>query len=101
MLAILVAKLQGKMSSGEGRKPIWYDIGGGTGYNIEAMDKLVGVGGFFEHVFLVDLSTSLCEVARERVRKNGWTNVTVLCQDARSVACHPGSADLITMSYSL
>ncbi|OAL39407.1 hypothetical protein AYO20_01277 [Fonsecaea nubica] len=101
MLAILVAKLQGKMASGEGRKPVWYDIGGGTGYNIEVMDKLVGIDGFFEHVFLVDLSTSLCEVARERVRKNGWKNVTVLCQDARSVACAPSSADLITMSYSL
>ncbi|KAJ9606947.1 hypothetical protein H2200_008958 [Cladophialophora chaetospira] len=101
MLAILVAKLQGKMGSAEGRKPIWYDIGGGTGYNIEVMDKLVGVDGFFDQVFLVDLSTSLCEVARERVHKNGWKNVTVLCQDARSVACQPGSADLITMSYSL
>lgn len=101
MLAILVAKLQGKMSERDGRKPVWYDIGGGTGYNIEVMDRLVGIESFFEHVFLVDLSTSLCEVANERVRQNGWKNVTVLCQDARSIACPAGSADLITMSYSL
>jgi betaine lipid synthase len=65
------------------------------------MDKLVGIETFFEHVFLVDLSPSLCEIARERIRQNGWTNVTVLCQDARSIACPPLSADLITMSYSL
>ncbi|KIW55877.1 hypothetical protein, variant [Exophiala xenobiotica] len=65
------------------------------------MDNLVGVEGFFEHVFLVDLSTSLCDVARERVRQNGWKNVTVLCQDARTIACTASSADLITMSYSL
>ena len=101
MLAVLAAKLQARSLSDEGHKPIWYDIGGGTGYNIEVMDKLVGIESFFEHVFLVDLSTSLCEVANERVHQNGWKNVTVLCQDARSIACTPSSADLITMSYSL
>ncbi|KAK4940000.1 hypothetical protein LTR10_019852 [Elasticomyces elasticus] len=102
MLAILAAKLQARMVvNNETKKPVWYDIGGGTGYNIEAMDKLVGIEGFFEHVFLVDLSTSLCEVARERVRAHGWKNVTILCQDARTIACTPSSADLITMSYSL
>ncbi|KIX02343.1 uncharacterized protein Z518_08284 [Rhinocladiella mackenziei CBS 650.93] len=101
MLAVLIAKLQARMASKGGQKPVWYDIGGGTGYNIEVMDKMVGIEGFFDHVFLVDLSTSLCEVANERVRQNGWKNVTVLCQDARSIACNPSSADLITMSYSL
>ncbi|KAK5384212.1 hypothetical protein LTS13_002405 [Exophiala xenobiotica] len=101
ILAILAAQLQARSASNQARKPVWYDIGGGTGYNIEAMDKLVGVDGFFEHVFMVDLSTSLCEIARERVRQNGWKNVTVLCQDARTIACTASSADLITMSYSL
>lgn len=101
MLAILVAKIQSKASSGENRKPVWYDVGGGTGYNIEVMDKIVGIESFFDHVFLIDLSPSLCEVANERVRQHGWRNVTVLCQDARSIACNATSADLITMSYSL
>lgn len=84
-----------------GRKPVWFDIGGGTGYNIEVMDKIVGVEDFFNHVYLIDLSPSLCEVARERVKKLGWTNVTVLCQDARSMHSAAQTADLITMSYSL
>ncbi|KEF58881.1 uncharacterized protein A1O9_03724 [Exophiala aquamarina CBS 119918] len=101
MLAILVAKLQSKAPSGENHKPVWYDVGGGTGYNIEIMDKIVGIESFFEHVFLIDLSPSLCEVANERIRQHGWKNVTVLCQDARSIACNAASADLITMSYSL
>ncbi|EXJ90521.1 hypothetical protein A1O1_03624 [Capronia coronata CBS 617.96] len=101
MLAIIAAKLQSRALSNRGRKPVWYDIGGGTGHNIEVMDRLVGIETFFEHVFLVDLSTSLCEVANERIRVHGWKNVTVLCQDAREIACTPSSADLITMSYSL
>ncbi|RMZ80151.1 hypothetical protein DV737_g3047, partial [Chaetothyriales sp. CBS 132003] len=83
------------------QKPVWYDIGGGTGYNIEVMDKLVGIGASFHHVYLVDFSPSLCAVARQRVERCAWTNVTVLCQDARTVQCQPGTADLITMSYSL
>lgn len=76
-------------------------------YNIEAMAAFLPVDKFFKHVYLVDLSPSLCEVARERFERLGWNNVTVLCQDARSFrlpekdnAASDG-ADLITMSYSL
>lgn len=76
-------------------------------YNIEAMAAFLPVDKFFKHVYLVDLSPSLCEVARKRFERLGWNNVTVLCQDARSF-CLPekdniasAGADLITMSYSL
>ncbi|KUM60231.1 hypothetical protein ACN42_g6893 [Penicillium freii] len=71
------------------------------------MAAFLPVDKFFKHVYLVDLSPSLCEVARERFERLGWNNVTVLCQDARSFrlpekdnAASDG-ADLITMSYSL
>lgn len=82
-------------------------------YNIEAMSAFVPVERFFDHVYLVDLSPSLCEVARQRFQRLGWKNVTVLCQDARSFRLpekqiDPRStdattdrADMITMSYSL
>ena len=83
-------------------------------YNIEAMSAFVPVDKFFDHVYLVDLSPSLCNVARQRFERLGWKNVTVLCQDARSFRLperhiDPQSkssatsdlADLITMSYSL
>jgi betaine lipid synthase len=82
-------------------------------YNIEAMAAFLPVDKFFKHVYLVDLSPSLCAVARERFERLGWKNVTVLCQDARSFQLpekdfDPRNAnatsdgvDLITMSYSL
>lgn len=90
------------------------------------MHAYLDVPNFFSGVFLVDLSPSLCEVARKRFQRLGW-NVKVVCEDARTfrledhlehlvnatpatkalteyasghidVAYH---ADLITMSYSL
>lgn len=102
MLALLVAQMRSRRPlATQTQKPVWYDVGGGTGYNIEVMDKLVGIEATFDHVYLVDYSLSLCAVARERVERCGWKNVTILCQDARRVQCAPGTADLITMSYSL
>ena len=103
-------------------------IGGGTGYNIEAMHAYLDVPTFFSNVYLVDLSPSLCEVARKRFDRLGWKNVAVVCQDARAFRLQDqelsqpderavtrpwndtydlrsssatGLADLITMSYSL
>lgn len=63
----------------------------------------VDVEQYFEHVYLVDLSPSLCEVARQRFARLGWKNVSVFCQDAREfrVPGQDAKADLITMSYSL
>lgn len=102
MLGCVAAQLRLPLRRPTGdRKPVWFDIGGGTGYNIEVMDKLVGLQDFFEHVYLIDLSPSLCEVARQRVKQFGWTNVSVLCEDARLMHSRSQTADLITMSYSL
>lgn len=91
------------------------------------MSQFVNVPEFFSSVYLVDLSPSLCEVARKRFARLGWANVKVICEDARkfrledyedglpgrrtSLTRSPtsyfearldhGGADLITMSYSL
>lgn len=104
-----------------------FKVGGGTGFNIEAMGRFVDVPRFFSSVYLVDFSPSLCEVARKRFARLGWDNVKVVCQDARKFRLEdhepilhggraPGSphigyfsqqrpehggVDLITMSYSL
>ena len=70
------------------------------------MNQFVKVESFFSHVYLVDLSPSLLEVARKRFERLGWKNVSVVCQDAREFRL-PGAgdgngcADLVTMSYSL
>ncbi|KAL1976867.1 hypothetical protein VTN31DRAFT_3149 [Thermomyces dupontii] len=106
MLGLVAAQLKYRMSKHGLSQPIWVDIGGGTGYNIEAMNQFVKVESFFSHVYLVDLSPSLLEVARKRFERLGWKNVSVVCQDAREFRL-PGAgdgngcADLVTMSYSL
>lgn len=76
------------------------------------MNQFLPVETFFSHVYLVDLSPSLLEVARQRFARLGWKNVTVVCQDARefrlpgvsengATKSQEGGADLVTMSYSL
>ncbi|KAG9743367.1 hypothetical protein KCU71_g4284, partial [Aureobasidium melanogenum] len=129
MLAMAAAQLRFQLEQGQyPRKPIWVDVGGGTGWNIEQMEKYLPVSSFFHAVYLVDFSPSLCQVARARFARLGWKNVKVVCQDARTFklsdyeeglndesavfsigksALDEGSAvdnvgaDLLTMSYSL
>ncbi|KAK4191801.1 hypothetical protein QBC35DRAFT_374893 [Podospora australis] len=131
MLALVAAQLLHKFGqdgpNGKKRKVIWVDVGGGTGWNIEAMSEFLNVPEFFTRVYLVDLSPSLCEVARKRFARLGWSNVKVVCEDARKFRLEDyenassgqvsprlstsgffdqkrpehGGADLITMSYSL
>jgi betaine lipid synthase len=48
------------------------------------MSKYISVPEFFRAVYVVDLSPSLCEVAKARFQRLGWKNVKVVCQDARS-----------------
>lgn len=107
---------------------VLHQIGGGTGFNIEAMSENVDVPTYFSSVYLVDFSPSLCEVAKKRFERLGWKNVKVVCEDARKfrledhehgMGSNPapprspalsyfskprpdfGGADLITLSYSL
>lgn len=47
------------------------------------MSAYVPVNEFFRAVYLVDLSPSLCEIAKARFTRLGWNNVKVICQDAR------------------
>lgn len=84
------------------KRLIWIDIGGGTALNIEKMSKICSLTQTFESIYLVDLSPSLCEIARERAERLGWTNVHIICADACDfeIPQHV-SADLITFSYSL
>ncbi|KAK2046839.1 hypothetical protein LZ31DRAFT_178004 [Colletotrichum somersetense] len=130
MLALVAAQLKanGRSNKGGMAKRIWVDVGGGTGWNIEAMSSFVNVPEFFSSVYLVDFSPSLCEVARQRFERLGWNNVKVVCKDARKFNLEDyendlptnripprspvlsyfsqkrvehGGADLVTMSYSL
>ncbi|KAI8150311.1 hypothetical protein BJV82DRAFT_586711 [Fennellomyces sp. T-0311] len=104
MLRLCAAQLKDQMANGiTARKPVWIDLGGGTGWNIEQMHAYFPIENF-ENVILVDLTPSLCKIARERFKQRGWNNVIVLCQDAANFeAPFPveGNTQLVTMSYSL
>ncbi|RUS13927.1 hypothetical protein BC937DRAFT_94590 [Endogone sp. FLAS-F59071] len=106
MLKICAAQLKEQIKSGKmTRKPIWIDLGGGTGWNIERMNDYFPIEKF-ETVYLVDLCAPLCKVARERFEKRGWKNVVVVCDDASSfqlpgLSNPEGKIGLVTMSYSL
>ncbi|KAI8061517.1 uncharacterized protein B0P05DRAFT_590679 [Gilbertella persicaria] len=107
MLKLCAAQLKEQIATGMmNKRPIWIDLGGGTGWNIETMNDSFPIDQF-EQVILVDLTPSLCEVARERFANKGWKNVTVLCQDAASFQMPglegtlEGRVGLITVSYAL
>ncbi|KZT42398.1 hypothetical protein SISSUDRAFT_1058490 [Sistotremastrum suecicum HHB10207 ss-3] len=108
MLALSASHLRHIRKNKDAGKLIWVDIGGGTGHNLELMDKYYPISSF-DHVYLVDLCEPLLQVARQRVAKRGWKNVTVLCQDATNFTLpiwsgsHPvrGCLGFVTLSYSL
>ncbi|KAF9158360.1 hypothetical protein BGX21_003530 [Mortierella sp. AD011] len=106
MLALVAAQLKEQLNvSGSEKAPIWVDLGGGTGWNIEQMNKHFPISKF-ERVYLVDLCPSLCRIARERFQKIGWNNVVVICEDALGsnfpgMGDPKGKIDVLTMSYSL
>lgn len=81
---------------------VWIDIGGGTGKNIEMMNEFFPIDENFAAVYLVDLSHSLCEVARARFAGKAWArNVHVIEADASDFTIAEPAADLITFLYSL
>lgn len=84
------------------KKLVWVDIGGGTGKNIEMMNDIVPLTKAFKAIYLVDLSPSLCEIARQRFAGKPWAHlVKVMVADACDFTIAHANADVITFSYSL
>jgi len=77
---------------------VWVDMGGGTGANLENFGDDINR---LSKVYLVDLSSSLLQVARDRCRQRGWTNVECVEADATKFRPPEGHADVVTFSYSL
>jgi ubiquinone/menaquinone biosynthesis C-methylase UbiE len=93
LLAACAARLRGA----EGM--VWVDMGGGTAENVDMMSRIVDLA-CFERIYVVDICSALCAVAREKVARKGWRNVEVVEADCCTFApAHP--ATLITFSYSL
>jgi S-adenosylmethionine-diacylgycerolhomoserine-N-methlytransferase len=74
------------------------DMGGGTGSNFECLGERLRL---FHSVAIVDLSPSLLAVARQRIERNGWDNVTTVLADATTYEPEGGPVDVVTFSYSL
>jgi len=76
---------------------LWVELGAGTGANLE----LLGEGlGRLRRVCLVDLSASLLNVARQRIRRHGWSQVETFEADATGFALDE-PADVVVCSFSL
>ena len=76
----------------------WVEMGGGTGANLEFLGSDLARLG---KVYVVDLSPSLLNVARQRIAERGWTNAEAIEADATSFQPPQGPADVVTFSYSL
>ncbi|PAV19458.1 S-adenosyl-L-methionine-dependent methyltransferase [Pyrrhoderma noxium] len=108
MLRLAVAQIKATRRSKESRRLVWVDIGGGTGYNIEAMDEFLPIQTF-DAIYLVDICEPLLEIARQRFATRGWTNVHVICDDAAKFILPEedwhengeASISFATFSYSL
>ncbi|KAG6821002.1 hypothetical protein H0H93_008631 [Arthromyces matolae] len=108
MLSLSASHIRSLRASNPKKRLVWVDIGGGTGHNIELMDKHIPIKSF-DAVYLIDLCEPLLQVARKRFAAKGWTNVFVLCQDASQFVLPEwsdgkdpkGSVGFITLSYSL
>lgn len=77
---------------------IWIDLGCGTGFNLEYVAEHIAS---LKQVYLVDLSRSLLDVARQRIERHGWTNITVVTEDVSKWLLGENVADVVTFSYSL
>ncbi|MCA9270538.1 MAG: class I SAM-dependent methyltransferase, partial [Planctomycetales bacterium] len=76
----------------------WVDMGGGTAANLEFLGERINSLG---KVYVVDLASSLLEVARGRIAERGWNNVEAVEADATTFRPATGGADVVTFSYSL
>ncbi len=61
------------------RNGTWVDLGGGTGANLEFIGPAISQ---FSKVYVVDLASSLLEVANRRASDRGWKHVEAVTADA-------------------
>eukprot|EP00292_Cryptomonas_paramecium_P004212 CAMPEP_0113690478 /NCGR_PEP_ID=MMETSP0038_2-20120614/17813_1 /TAXON_ID=2898 /ORGANISM="Cryptomonas paramecium" /LENGTH=679 /DNA_ID=CAMNT_0000611807 /DNA_START=21 /DNA_END=2060 /DNA_ORIENTATION=- /assembly_acc=CAM_ASM_000170 len=91
----------------EGGKIVWVDVGGGTARNLEFF-SVETIRANFSKIVVVDVSTSLLEVATKRVAEQGLSDIVqcIECDfcDPQAVAAklpQTGTCDWVTFSYSL
>jgi S-adenosylmethionine-diacylgycerolhomoserine-N-methlytransferase len=77
---------------------IWVDLGGGTGSNLEFISDRIPQ---LRKAYVVDLASSLLDVARRRFADKHWTHVEAVEADATTWQPAEGQVDVVTFSYSL
>jgi SAM-dependent methyltransferase len=80
---------------GEVRGSMVLDVGCGTGNNWPLLLPRVGSSG---HVIGVDYSTGMLEQARRQADRAGWSNVSLIEDDAAKIAHLDGSVDVSLVS---
>lgn len=73
------------------------ELGCGTGLNFAALHRAVGPSG---RIIGVDLTDRMLDVARERVRDQGWSNVELVCADAAGYT-YPAPLDGVLSTYAI
>ena len=73
------------------------DLGCGTGLNFPHINKLVGNSG---QIIGVDISNSMLVMAKKRIEKNNWKNVSLFLDDMADYKI-PQEVDAIISTYSL
>jgi len=77
---------------------VWVDMGGGTGANLEYFGDRISK---LKKVYVVDLSSSLLNMATERMAARGWDNAEAVEADATAWQPPEAPVDVVTFSYSL
>ncbi len=77
---------------------LWLELGGGTGENLERLGLRLNN---LRKAYVVDLAPSLLGVARQRIARHGWKNVSTVEADVTQFVPADGPADAATFSYSL
>src|SRR6202167_5347231 len=73
------------------------DIACGTGLNFPLLEKVVGPGG---RIVGVDLTDAMLARAQDRIKANGWSNVSLVQADALAFD-FPTEVDAILSTYAL
>lgn len=75
------------------------EVGCGTGRNLALLREAVGSDG---DVIGIDASPGMLDQAQKLVSRNGWQNVSLICQDAAMVTlAEPVDAAYFSLSYSV
>src|SRR6185369_791502 len=73
------------------------DMACGTGLNFSLLEKVVGPGG---RIVGVDLTDAMLARAQDRIKTNGWSNISLVQADAASFD-FPAEVDAILSTYAL